>query len=903
MRVTRNRVKQNVHILFDDAMDVFVHHMSTTLHESDTQQLICSLRLASKRTHACTLYAFHVGHNSCMATRQLRRVLKNRFLLGSTTSRDDVLEDLITRLLNRGADPAVAVTGSNNSIRPLYYTAAYFGYINIIKRLFDMGIFYLQSDYDMCFKAAVSSGNLELARMLVSKGAHPHALDDTGRNCLSYALLNAEKNMSNDNLRVMMTYLLDDLGVDVNVQDSQGANALEIAIAAKHIDVVWMLLHRGANVNPMRPSKNYPLVLASYHSYSDVVLQLLELGTDPDVMSSKGFTALMVAQSLQIIVMLLERGADPNIKNDKTALHNAAHRGHLEAVVALLNHGAHIDEVSSTGYTALGYAVVGNYVDVVEVLLTSGADPNIRIADKHTLLHVAIQYNSVGIIGLLLTHGAVSSHTSAQFSDGWTGITPLITAVCCNSVEIVTMLLQHGVDVDCLSDDKKMSPLTCAIRTGNRQLIDLLLDYGAKVKPTNVVSLCPLQAAVTQQLPEIVELLIALGADVNSDDSYALMIASYVGNIDIARILLDHGARITRPCNGTPLLTALRAGHNDIVALLLERGADVNERQSGSSVLAYAIQHASLENIEMLLDYGADVNDKTVAKDQTMLMMAIHNKREEIAELFVHRGADVNCRIPGVVYHTALTYAIRHDNERLVRFLVSHGADPNIVNDAGYTALILASEHMHTSSMKALLECGADPDIQIHIHGHTALIRAIDRKHGASVKVLLEHGADPNIRLYLHKHTALMVAIQYDLKEIADMLIKKTDLTLRASPDGTALLYAIQLDRPGMVELLLQHGNDPNDRYISKKKHTALMRAVTFKNRHITEILVRYGADPNIQCENEGDTALMLAASLGNRECVEILLGITDVSLCNCRGQTVLDCARPNLVDLFSQMI
>jgi hypothetical protein len=80
------------------------------------------------------------------------------------------------------------------------------------------------------------------------------------------------------------------------------------------------------------------------------------------------------------------------------------------------------------------------------------------------------------------------------------------------------------------------------------------------------------------------------------------------------------------------------------------------------------------------------------------------------------------------------------------------------------------------------------------------------------------------------------------------------------------------------------------------------MVAVSLNRPHLVEILLRAGLlNPNLQCAN-GNTALMLAAPRGFRECVELLLEKTDVSLKNHKGQTVLDVAAVGLVDLYPKM-
>lgn len=910
MRITRTQTRTHVRNqsrqLFDAAMEVFGQHVSFSrkvLYDCEMQTSIGNLRLSTRRTHKSTSYALYACRKARIATRHLRKVLENRVQLASQNPKLDLLKDILTRLLDRGADPTISVQGTN-----VYSVAASYGYVEIVKRLAEVGILDCQKDRDMCFLASIMSGKMELIHYLLEKGANPHTIDpSSGRNCLYHA---AAHTYSYDGV---LSYLIESLGVDINVQDTQGVTPLEYTIGVQKPNLTHILINHGAKINTERPSSNPAITLATHFGYSDILFKLLDCGADINVPNSLGYTSLVLAvrkNNMAILHTLLERGADPNnICNNKTALVFAAQHGHLDAAMALLNSGALLDQrVGDDNVTALVYAVMNNHQDVVSALLLRGADPNIYIQDQ-TLLYAAIQSDFGAITGLLLEHGAdVNAYSLVKFTKSSEYITPLITAIHFDHYGIVQILIHHGADIDLPSKDKKMSPLTSAIQTRNRPIFDLLLQHGADVDSKCLEGpYCPLQSAISVNLPEVVELLLARGAQVNySAHSKPLTLAARVGSRDIVEILLRRGVDInptTDPQGGTPLRAAIKGGHNHVVEFLLEKGANVNDRRGDVSVLQFCVQHGSLEIIEMVLDHGANINETTVYGDN-MLMTSIHLNREEFAELFVYRGINVNYRCPGIaeIYNTALACAIRRNAHRLVPLLASHGADLNLTNDNGYTALMLAVYSHESPCVAALLQQGADPNIQHPDSGRMALSLTVRRKNVEFITMLLQHGANPNLQLS-RGHTSLMLAIQDNYKQGAEILVKKTDLTIRITTSHeTALLFAIHLDRPLMVELLLDNGDDPNTRYTDRDKHTALMLAVCLNRPHLVKILLRAEVlNPNLQCAN-GNTALMLAASRGFRECVVLLLEKTDVSLKNHQGQTVLDVAAIGLVDLYLKM-
>jgi ankyrin repeat protein len=115
---------------------------------------------------------------------------------------------------------------------------------------------------------------------------------------------------------------------------------------------------------------------------------------------------------------------------------------------------------------------------------------------------------------------------------------------------------------------------------------------------------------------EIVKLLLAEGCDpdVRNDDQSgyrdetALLGAAFWGRLEIARLLIDHGAKVTaRAERGiTPLHEAARMGHAELARLLLARGADVNAADDeGATPLDWVGSNGpSAEMVRLLRSHG-----------------------------------------------------------------------------------------------------------------------------------------------------------------------------------------------------------------------------------------------------------------------------------------------------------
>jgi ankyrin repeat protein len=144
-----------------------------------------------------------------------------------------------------------------------------------------------------------------------------------------------------------------------------------------------------------------------------------------------------------------------------------------------------------------------------------------------------------------------------------------------------------------------------AVNRGNKEIVDLLLEYGATID----LKCCLSWAAGERGNPEIVQMLIDRGADVNDYDlEPPLMTAASQGRADLVRLLLNAGADVdARDDEGwTALMEPAGEGHKEVVELLIAAGVDVNARNNeGLTALKYATEKNQTEIVEMLVRANA----------------------------------------------------------------------------------------------------------------------------------------------------------------------------------------------------------------------------------------------------------------------------------------------------------
>jgi ankyrin repeat protein len=246
----------------------------------------------------------------------------------------------------------------------------------------------------------------------------------------------------------------------------------------------------------------------------------------------------------------------------------------------------------------------------------------------------------------------------------------------------------------------------------------------------------PLVDAVRAGSAANVRALLKQQVDVNSplpDGTTALHWAAHSNATELARLLIDAGANANAAnrYGETPLSLAVTTGNPALAAMLLKAGADPNTTVGdGETILMMAAQAGNAETIKALVTYGANVNAAEKWQGQTPLMYAAIQNNADAVRLLAEVGADINARskplvfpdfifktagmiyvVPPVGSWTPLMYAARDGAIDAVRVLADMGANLNLVDPDGTTALTLAIVNGHFDTAVALLDKGADPNV------------------------------------------------------------------------------------------------------------------------------------------------------------------------------------------------
>ena len=223
------------------------------------------------------------------------------------------------------------------------------------------------------------------------------------------------------------------------------------------------------------------------------------------------------------------------------------------------------------------------------------------------------------------------------------------------------------------------------------------------------------------------------------------------------------------------------------------------------------------------------------------LINAVKQQDAKSVRALLTQKADVNATEPDGF--TALHWAAQHDNLAIADLLLSAGAKPSIASRYKITPLSLAATNGSAPMIERLLKAGVDPNSTSE-EGQTALMTAALTGNVDAVKALLAHGANVNTAEPLQNQTALMWAASEGRTGAAAMLVEfGADVKAKSKGGFTPFLFAVRNGHIDDATLLLDHGANIND--AAPDTTTALNMAVVNAYFELASVLVKRGANPN----------------------------------------------------------
>jgi ankyrin repeat protein len=434
--------------------------------------------------------------------------------------------------------------------------------------------------------AASAYGHVEVARVLIEQGVDMAARNDEGYTPLHVASRNGH---------VDVARFLVEHGADMLVRDNHEATPLHVASVPGRVEVARFLVEQGADVSARDDGGGTPLHVASVNGHAEIVYLLVDYGADVAHLTNLGKSALHEASTfghVDIARFLIDHGADTTAHTEdrRTALHLASSYGYLDIARMLLEHGADASAQAEDGKSPLHVAASYGNLEISRILVEHGADVTARANSGRTPLHFASSCGSVQVARFLMEHGA---DLSARDKYGWTpwdqanmdghaelarflvdvGGYPTVqddnlTASDAAAEEAMEVRVEQGASADTTSlVNNGWTPLHVAVGQGNVEVVRILVKHGMDVAARTNDGWTPLHLGVLQ------------------------------GNVDVVRILIEHGADTTVGANDgrTPLHMAVEAGHVEVVRVLVGQDTDTEQStRSRGRPLVYSISFVAL---------------------------------------------------------------------------------------------------------------------------------------------------------------------------------------------------------------------------------------------------------------------------------------------------------------------
>ncbi|KAF7536781.1 hypothetical protein G7054_g4255 [Neopestalotiopsis clavispora] len=734
-------------------------------------------------------------------------------------------------------------------------------------------------------EAASLEGELENMKLLIEKGALVE--DSHGR--FGSALIAASCS-SRENPEV--TNILLQNGANINTYHTLYGTALSAAARSGHVQIVTLLLERGASLNGVLEAQSGALGAALKGSFEKArqasnkdsnsvktntarVIEILvqrgaTLGPDSSVVDF--VLQATMSNDFDVMKMFLEDSDYSRVFDDEIfnlVLWIASCRGQEDMIHLLFcpertldSRGHKIDEIEQYGQ-ALRIALSQHYFDIASFLIEKGANAHFSHLERKRYLDLASAHGYYEVLRFMVekdTKDAKLKSIDESYSDA------LVAASSSGHYAIVVFLIENGADVDALSQ-RGQTALLAASSQGHDELVELLISKGADLNAPNEAFGTALMAASATSYHNIVRLLISNGADVNATSQKlgsALYAAVCRDDYELTKLLLRRHADVNIQGGdyGNALQAAL-AECNYYIAKRLMRNADINAQggRFGNALQAtLSVSSACRTDFSnrpritdaevrrdmavFLIENGADVIAQG-GEYGNAILAALSNSHYHIAEVLIGKGANINARA-GLI-----------EKAHFVKFF-----DDEMDSDVDFDVIkVLIQKAGHISignnvAIAALLGGFPDTTRKFLLHQETSFIAsateyrdvlflAVTHGNFALVITLLDRAKDGTLSDDVVTHLFLL-AITWRRDALAKALIDRGANVNAQDEDGhSALQLAILTKNAFMVKTLL--GNNADINACSKRQGTALQTAFLTDNLRLFMYFLEQGADRDIR--------------------------------------------------------
>ena len=444
------------------------------------------------------------------------------------------------------------------------------------------------------------------------------------------------------------------------------------------------------------------------------IKQKISEGNDPTALTGNAFDAVVYAilaktgdAAIKYLLSLEGNPVDKKTHDSRIYLHWAAYAGQVELVNYLLEKGASVTALDSHGFTPLAFAANAGQTD-----------PALYNAFEKYGVNLENEKNDHGANLLLLAAPSLTTDEELSFftrkglkisSTDNEGNGIFNFAAKKGNIDFLKLLVNKGVDYKSLNKEGGNAFLFAA--QGGRgysnplSVYEYLKDLGLEPNIVTKYGYTPLhRLAYNTSDSAIFELFLAAGADVNQKDSEGntpFLNAASRNKLAMVKLLSKDltDLNVTNNNGQSALMLAIQRNSPEVAAFLLNEGSDAFVKDTNGNTLAYYLV-ASFNSrkteefdskLKMLQEKGVQMN-ATQAEGNTLFHLAAKENNFELLKRLSDFNIDVNSKNDQGL--TALHLAaMKAENDQMMKYLISKGADSEIKTDFEESVYDLASEN------------------------------------------------------------------------------------------------------------------------------------------------------------------------------------------------------------------
>ncbi|XP_072109601.1 inversin isoform X2 [Mobula birostris] len=507
------------------------------------------------------------------------------------------------------------------------------------------------------------------------------------------------------------------------------------------------------------------------------------------------------------------------------------------------------DTEDQFGRTPLMYCVLADRLDCAEALLKAGANVNKADRSQRTALHLAAQKGNYRFMKALL--GRRANWMQKDLEE----MTPLHLATRHKSPKCLALLLKFMApgEVD-TQDRNKQTALHWSAYYNHPEHVKLLIKHDSNIGIPDVEGKIPLHWAASNKDATAIHTVkcILEAAPTESllnwqdyEGRTPLHFAVADGNEAVVDVLtMYEGCNITSYDNlfRTPLHWAALLGHAQIGYLLLERNKSgtIPSDSQGATPLHYAAQSNFGETVEVFLNHPS-VKDDPDLEGRTAFMWAAGKGSDDVLQTMLRVKADIDINMADKYGGTALHAAVLGGHVSTVKLLLEHGAQVDAMDVMKHTPLFRACEMGHKEVIQTLIEGGGRVDL-LDQDGHSPLHWAALGGNADVCQILIQNLINPNVQDFAGRTPLQCAAYGGYINCMAVLMENKADPNIQDKQGRTALHWSCNNGYLDAVKLLLNYNAFPNHMETNEERFTPLDYALLGEHQEVIQYMLEHGA-------------------------------------------------------------